>query len=177
MLGGNDLTGLIQIEISEMVELRSLHLGDSQMGGEIPAELYRLENLRVLQLQNANFEGTLSEDFGLLNQTIATISLNGNDFSGDVPRSLDECKYLRKSSTFAVRNCVSPCLFFFLTSVFLFCFFQERLDLSDNPRVTGSISSALCQLRHSRVLKVVHIDCAVACNCCGFRCSCDYSDC
>jgi hypothetical protein len=62
--------------LTQMSRLRYLTLGSDEMGGEIPAELYRLGNLQSLPLENANFEGK----FFLLNGTIKDVSLKGNDF-------------------------------------------------------------------------------------------------
>lgn len=95
-LGGNNIRGTIPAKISSMSSLKELYLGNSQMGGLIPPELYRLESLQVVDLRNGTFEGELSEDFRLLNQTIQEITLDQNDFSGPVPAAFDVCKQLRK---------------------------------------------------------------------------------
>lgn len=79
-----------------MAEVEVIGLGDSSMEGELPPELFRLRNLRELDLRNANFGGELSEDFRLLNQTIEEIRLNGNAFTGDFPEAFGYCEQLRK---------------------------------------------------------------------------------
>jgi hypothetical protein len=66
------------------------------MGGFIPSEVYGLRLLETIDLQNANFEGELSEEFGRLNLTIKEILLDNNNFFGSIPRALDDCRLLRK---------------------------------------------------------------------------------
>ena len=95
-VGGNDLEGSILAEISGMASLRRLDMSHSRVGGTIPSELYRLEFLQEIHLQNATFEGKLSEDFRLLNRTLEEVLLNDNNFSGPVPQGLDVCRRLRK---------------------------------------------------------------------------------
>jgi len=93
-LGGNQLQGEIESVISRMTALRYLDLGNSRMGGELPPELYRLPRLIELSLSNAGFEGTLSEDFRLLNQTIRDVMLSGNNFVGSIPDAFNYCTIL-----------------------------------------------------------------------------------
>jgi len=96
-LGGNRLEGVIESIISRMTALRSLDLGNSLMGGELPPELYRLPELIELRLPNANFEGTLSENFSFLNQTIRDVILSGNNFVGSIPEAFNYCTILGTS--------------------------------------------------------------------------------
>jgi hypothetical protein len=144
-LGGNDLEGSIPTEISQMTALRNIYLGNSRMGGELPHELFGLP-LRELHLQNAHFDGPLSEDLSDLRGTIREIVLNCNNFSGSIPQGLDECILV------------------------------EKLDVTGNPLVYGAISEAICKRRRRfgrnkgvASLSVLGVDCAVECRCCGFR--------
>lgn len=68
-----------------MKSLEQLNLGVTQMGGEIPPEVFRLVNLSDLYLGGANFGGELSNDFSLLNGTLRALSLENNNFSGEFP--------------------------------------------------------------------------------------------
>lgn len=93
-LGGNDIKGSIPSSVSLMTNLRILSLGNSSMFGKIPSEIYRLPMLSELDLSNAGFEGELSEDFRWLNETLMKLSLNGNNFSGDIPGAFDDLKII-----------------------------------------------------------------------------------
>lgn len=179
-LGGNALRGTFGSEFSELSELRVLNLGNSSVEGKIPSELYRLSKLEHLHLQNANFYGELSEEFRFLNQTIKTINLKGNNFYGDVPKALDDCLELGTCGSLHCetrprkKNTKFGC--------FIFAF-EEYLDLSDNPGITGRISKSICarRTRTSAVtpfhvvdgIDFLGIPCSVQCNCCGFRDECD----
>ena len=79
-----------------MTNLRVLNLGNSSMFGNIPIEIFRLPVLSQLDLSNANFDGELSEDFRLLNETLMELRLDGNNFSGDIPGAFDDLKILGK---------------------------------------------------------------------------------
>lgn len=93
-LGGNAIAGNIASNISMMTELRVLNLGNSTMSGELPTELYHLPRLKELHLSNANFGGELSDDFRLLNETLMALSLDGNNFSGEIPGAFDDLEIL-----------------------------------------------------------------------------------
>ncbi|TXG55102.1 hypothetical protein EZV62_020358 [Acer yangbiense] len=68
--------------------LHSLHLRNNSMSGELPTSLKNCESLKVIDLGNNKFSGTLSaliED-SLLDLTV--LSLRSNQFHGMVPRKL-----------------------------------------------------------------------------------------
>jgi hypothetical protein len=91
------LTGNIPDNLGVMTNLEQIHLGGTQMQGELPSSLFTLPKLTELSLPNASFGGTLSEDFAYLNQTIRTIDLSDNDFSGPILTSFDALTNLGKS--------------------------------------------------------------------------------
>jgi hypothetical protein len=66
------------------------------MGGEIPSEIFKLQKLEDLLLQESSFSGTLSEDFALLNATLEDLWLNENDFSGAIPVAFNELTKLEQ---------------------------------------------------------------------------------
>lgn len=115
-LGENDFEGSIASKISLMTKLRVLSLGDTSMSGKIPTEIFLLPMIRELHLSNANFEGELSEDFRWLNGTLMQLSLDGNNFSGDIPGAFDDLKILGTCES----SPRSECRLHILTSCFVF---------------------------------------------------------
>ena len=64
------------------------------MSGEIPAELGTLSNLTDLRLDGNNLSGEIPAELGNLsydnNGFLSRLTLQGNDFTGCVPSSLED---------------------------------------------------------------------------------------
>ena len=101
-LDGNPIPGRLQSDIGQLLKLSELRLGSSEMGGEIPPELFQLPALQILDLSNAKFNGTLSEEVGSLNDTLKSLLLNDNSFSGPVPQALGTFGVLGTSEAWLV---------------------------------------------------------------------------
>jgi Leucine-rich repeat (LRR) protein len=106
--------------------------------GSLPEELFPsdskegLKNLKILELQNNNLNGTLPEEIG--NMTLLEkLYLNGNRFSGSIPAAIGEISNLRK---FLPRNYLNSIRQ--LTFVFVGC-----LNLTGND-LTGIVPEELC---------------------------------
>jgi len=132
-VGGNNIQGEIQSEIGVMTQLRFLNLGDSSLGGTFPQDFFGLPNVREVHLQNAKFEGSLSEDFSNLSATVTEIILKNNNFTGQIPNAFDGFSKLKV------------------------------LDLSGNPNLSGGVSVALCQRRRNMELLEVSCSVACDC--------------
>ncbi len=74
----NKLTGAIQSQIGQLVNLKILNASDNQMTG-VPAEVGRLQNLEVLDLSNNQLTGLPNELGNLKN--LKTLNLSGNNYS------------------------------------------------------------------------------------------------
>ena len=137
-----ELTGSIPTALSS--ELQRLRLDDTSIGGFLPEELYDLTNLVELTLEEAGFGGTISERIAQLNETLSQLDLSDNNFVGPLPVGLDA-----------------------LTAL-------ERLEQDGNPSLTGAVSVAVCGERGETQwdLKVLLVDCTIACDCCGSRPEC-----
>jgi Leucine-rich repeat (LRR) protein len=74
----NRLTGAIQSQIGQLVNLKVLNASDNQMTG-VPAELGKLQNLEVLDLSDNKLTG-LPNELGSLKK-LKILNLSGNRYS------------------------------------------------------------------------------------------------
>ncbi|KAL6311390.1 hypothetical protein AAG906_025812 [Vitis piasezkii] len=85
-LSRNQLQGSIPDIVGNMVSLEKLSLSENHLQGEIPKSLSNLCNLQALELDRNNLSGQLAPDFvACANDTLETLSLSDNQFSGSVP--------------------------------------------------------------------------------------------
>ena len=130
-----------------MTSLEELKLGRSGIGGELPAELFSLP-LETLHLNEAAFSGPLrEEDFAQLTDTLVSLWLYENNFSGPIPiQAIAATEGL------------------------------EELVLYGNPLLTGEIPESVCNLRgcDGGEICILWVDCEnIACaweGCCDSRC-------
>jgi uncharacterized protein YjbI with pentapeptide repeats len=85
----NLLTGSIFPLIQQMSALENFRIGANYIGGVLPDEVFTLPRIEEFNLTTANFTGTLSERFTLLNQTLTHLVLENNDFFGPLPSAFD----------------------------------------------------------------------------------------
>lgn len=57
------------------------------MGGTLPEHLFDLIELSEMNLEHAQFSGTIPEEIRLLNHTLMDLFLNDNGFTGSVPQA------------------------------------------------------------------------------------------
>lgn len=87
-LAGNNLSGTLPAELSDLVYLETLNLQTNSIGGSIPANLGNLLNLKTVNLQSNKFEGTLPNLSAV--SGLKKLSVSGNLFKGTIPGHLND---------------------------------------------------------------------------------------
>lgn len=91
---GNNLTGSIPEEISNLKHLKYLSLGsNSELGGSLPASLFEVDSLRFLHIHNTSVSGSLPENVGNA-ENLRHLYLSFNNLSGEIPSSVYNLKDL-----------------------------------------------------------------------------------
>ncbi|XP_028115161.1 receptor-like protein 9DC3 isoform X1 [Camellia sinensis] len=92
--GNNDLTGVFpMVNWSSGSNLTMLHLGLTNLSGEVPDSIGHLKSLFSLGLSHCNFFGSIPKSLGNLTQ-ITYLDLSWNNFNGQVPSTLSNLKQL-----------------------------------------------------------------------------------
>lgn len=87
-LQSNGLTGTLPDELAQLTALESLYLGFNQLSGNLPESMASLQNLKYLYLGYNNLSGTIPESFAGWMNTLETINLSGNSFTGKLPEAI-----------------------------------------------------------------------------------------
>ncbi|XP_010252250.1 PREDICTED: probable leucine-rich repeat receptor-like protein kinase At5g49770 [Nelumbo nucifera] len=101
-LADNKLTGTIPVSsgnqpgLDMLTHTKHFHFGKNQLGGEIPAQLFR-ENMSLIHVifDNNKFTGPIPSTIGLLNK-LQVLRLDRNLLSGHVPSSLNDLTDLQQ---------------------------------------------------------------------------------
>ncbi|CAB9521894.1 Leucine Rich Repeat [Seminavis robusta] len=92
-VGENDLVGtiprVIPTELGQLTTANFLAFENNQLSGQIPSEFGYLRGLGRLTLANNSLSGTIPEELSSLQQTLHTITFNGNPkLSGTIPEEV-----------------------------------------------------------------------------------------
>ncbi|KQJ81941.2 hypothetical protein BRADI_5g03960v3 [Brachypodium distachyon] len=155
----NALNGSIPRSVGNLsTALLRINLGNNQIVGTVPIEIFNLRNLQmlamgqnllsglnVLILSGNKFSGQIPYTIGNLS-VLTTLYLDNNDLSGNIPTSLGKCKQLLMINL-AINNLQGPIPSELINSTAL-----VGLDLSTNY-LTGSIPQEIGTL-----LQLVRLD-------------------
>ena len=83
------MNGTISPLISQLSDLTILYLGFTGIGGAIPDAMFSLTDLAEMNLESANFTGTIPEAFRRLNASLMDLFLNDISFNGKVPEAFE----------------------------------------------------------------------------------------
>ena len=90
----NDLTGPIPPEIGNLSNLRNLNVSQNDLVGPIPPEIGNLANLFVLDLSQNDLTGPIPPEIGSLTN-VRIVNLSRNTLSGSIPAELGGLVNLR----------------------------------------------------------------------------------
>lgn len=96
-LRSNGLSGELPTELGDLVELKSLMLGQNPISGQIPRSVGQLRNLEVLRIGQADLSGEIPSSLGNLSN-LQTLRLDRNRLSGPIPSSLGNLVSLEELS-------------------------------------------------------------------------------
>uniref|UniRef100_A0ACD5YD89 Uncharacterized protein n=1 Tax=Avena sativa TaxID=4498 RepID=A0ACD5YD89_AVESA len=140
-LGNNQIVGTIPVEIFNLRNLQLLAMDNNLLTGVIPSVIGNLHQLFILTLSGNNFSGQIPPTIGYLSR-LNKLYLDSNGFSGTIPTSLGNCKQLDMLNL-SFNSLQGPIPSELISSTTLL-----GLDLSNN-NLTGSIPlqiGALLQL-------------------------------
>jgi Carboxypeptidase regulatory-like domain/FG-GAP-like repeat/Leucine rich repeat/Leucine Rich Repeat len=83
-LYNNQLSGSLIFVIENLTKLTSLQLGDNNFTGEIPSEIGNLTELTSFNLSDNDLTGAIPSEIGSLTN-LESLDLSSNQFSGEVP--------------------------------------------------------------------------------------------
>ncbi|MEQ9376180.1 MAG: FG-GAP-like repeat-containing protein [Imperialibacter sp.] len=86
-LPGNNLIGELPAELFDMDSLRILNLGANQLTGTIPSSITGMKGLEMLYLNDNQLSGEIPDDIGLL-QSLNALDLGRNQLIGGLPESI-----------------------------------------------------------------------------------------
>lgn len=92
----NQISGSIPIAIGWVSGLKELHLSSNGLTGIVPQSLGRLSSMAILNVAGNMLSSTIPTTLGRLANSLKTLKLHSNDFSGEVPSELGGLDYLGK---------------------------------------------------------------------------------
>ncbi|MBA0721366.1 hypothetical protein Golax_008914, partial [Gossypium laxum] len=86
-LNFNLIHGNIPHEISKFLNLRILRLACNQLSGSIPAVIYNISSLRMISVPHNHLSGSLQKDIGNLTE-LKKLLLYDNNLEGEIPQDI-----------------------------------------------------------------------------------------
>jgi hypothetical protein len=96
-ISGEEVIGTLPTEIARLSRLEWLHISHTSVTGTIPQDFGLLTSLTKLQLMQNQLGGGLPQELSMLGQSLTSLSLNANFFSGTIPiqyANLTKCKIM-----------------------------------------------------------------------------------
>ena len=94
LVGNDNVYGEIPIELFNLSNLWELKLNINSLSGQLSPNISKLKNLKILRLNNNRFLGSIPPELGQL-QNIELISLGINNFSGEIPPEIGQLHTLK----------------------------------------------------------------------------------
>ncbi|KAI7986447.1 putative LRR receptor-like serine/threonine-protein kinase [Camellia lanceoleosa] len=94
-LTSNFLEGRVPEEISHLPKLKTLLMGYNNLSGSIPPTFFNISSLQGIEFRHNMLSGSLPEDFCVFLPKLEFLRLSLNEFDGQIPTTLGECRVLR----------------------------------------------------------------------------------
>ena len=139
-LTNSSLSGIIPLEISNLINLRELYLNENQLTGGIPSGLGNLANLKELYLNDNQLTGDIPIEIGNLNN-LRYLNLSGNSINGPIPSEIGNLTNLYQLNL--SNNLLSGIIPDIICDLELRWYQEEMFDLFGQP-VSSVRNNALC---------------------------------
>ncbi|XP_057513897.1 probable LRR receptor-like serine/threonine-protein kinase At3g47570 [Actinidia eriantha] len=93
IVGGNQISGNIPVDIGNLVSLNALHMSTNQLTGSIPASIGKLHKLQRVAFARNKLSGEIPSSIGNLT-LLKQLWLLENNLQGNIPTSFGNCKGL-----------------------------------------------------------------------------------
>ncbi|CAL5410093.1 unnamed protein product [Camellia sinensis] len=97
-LSNNLLEGSVPEEIGNLGKLKWLKMGSNYLSGSIPATIFNMSSLESIDFTTAFFSSSLPDDICVFLPKLKFLLLSANEFEGQIPSNLGECRQLRGMS-------------------------------------------------------------------------------
>ncbi|KAJ1258354.1 hypothetical protein BS78_10G068900 [Paspalum vaginatum] len=128
LLGSNQISGSIPVEISNLVNLTELSIEKNLLSGSIPATIGKMRNLCILNLSKNKLSGEIPSTVGSITE-LRELFLDDNNLGGTIPSSLGQCMRLSQLNLSAnnLNGSIPEELFFSLPSLLSMDFSHNNL--------------------------------------------------
>ncbi|KAK4564214.1 hypothetical protein RGQ29_006338 [Quercus rubra] len=98
-LGSKRLVGKICGSLAGLNQLRVVNFSHNFLGGSLPDDLFKLQNIEIIDISNNAFVGSINNKGMCITSTkIRVLNFSNNYFSGAVPKDLANCTSLQHLS-------------------------------------------------------------------------------
>ncbi|KAK4432293.1 LRR receptor-like serine/threonine-protein kinase EFR [Sesamum alatum] len=146
-LGGNELSGSINVGIENLVNLTELQLQKNKFTGGVPAVLGDLSELRLLDLSENELSGSIPPSLSEPSH-LYMLRLNKNNLNGSIPLSFGNFQYLQDLDL-SQNNLSGP----IPKNLMRLSSLTVSLNLADNE-LSGSLPSEVGELKNLEYLDV-----------------------
>ncbi|CAL5410185.1 unnamed protein product [Camellia sinensis] len=91
----NFLEGGVPEEIGYLTKLKSLRMGFNNLSGSIPPTIFNISSLQWIEFIQNMLSGSLPEDLCVFLPKLEFLCLSANEFDGQIPTTLGECRELQ----------------------------------------------------------------------------------
>ncbi|KAI8001476.1 LRR receptor-like serine/threonine-protein kinase EFR [Camellia lanceoleosa] len=94
-LRSNFLEGGVPEEIGYLTKLKWLQMGFNNLSGSIPPTIFNISSLQWIEFRHNMLSGSLPEDLCVFLPKLEFLRLSRNEFDGQIPTTLGECRELQ----------------------------------------------------------------------------------